>query len=61
MAMAAWSAKVSTSPICEAANGSTARRAQPITPMGTPSLTIGTARKVRYPAARSRARWVRRS
>ena len=47
IAITAWSAKVVTSSICAVVKGLTARRPQPITPIGWPSRRIGTPRNVR--------------
>ena len=42
MAMTAWSANVSSSSTCRAANGPGSVRVTLIIPMGTPSRSIGT-------------------
>ena len=46
IAIAAWSAKVSTRAICLSVNGSTSVLVRAITPIGIPSRSIGTARTV---------------
>ena len=50
MAMTAWSAKVLRSSICVSGNGPGSGRPTPITPIGSPSRSIGVARKLRNPA-----------
>ena len=61
IAITAWSAKVFTRPICPLVNGRTSRRAQPMTPIGFPSLSIGTAMNVRYFSVRWSTSRVRKS
>src|SRR5215467_664579 len=46
IAIAAWSANVSTSAICLSVNGSTSVLMRPMTPFGIPSRSIGTASTV---------------
>jgi hypothetical protein len=49
IAMTAWSAKVSASSICASVNGLTVIRPSSTTPMGLPSRSSGTPRKVLTP------------
>ena len=50
MAMTAWSAKVFSSSTWLSGNGPGSGRPTPITPIGSPALSMGAARKLRKPA-----------
>src|SRR5262249_33153054 len=56
MAMTAWSANVFTRSIWAGGNGPTCARETPMVPMGWPSRSIGTARKLRAPTSRTNSR-----
>ena len=62
IAMTAWSANVFNSAIWRSVNGRTSRRRMVSVPIASPSRSIGTDTRVRYPASRAVARrWAKSS